>query len=103
MHNLVRVLSVVSIIGYALLTSDRPQLIAVHTTDGVPTIIPQIDGYQHHGVEFWNFLDPSAAITTKSCAASGEDLTCSDSILSEGIDLAHLTYFSIPASTAFCT
>ncbi|KAJ6570982.1 alpha/beta-hydrolase [Mycena vulgaris] len=54
------------------------------------------------GVEFWNFLDPAAAITTKSCAASGEDLTCSDSILSEGIDLAHLTYFNIFASTPFC-
>ncbi|KAF8142351.1 alpha/beta-hydrolase [Mycena galopus ATCC 62051] len=76
---------------------------AVHTTDGVPTIIPQIDGYQHHGVEFWNFLDPSSAITTKSCAPSGEDITCSDSIPSEGIDAAHLTYFNIFASTTFCT
>ncbi|KAJ6554231.1 alpha/beta-hydrolase [Mycena capillaripes] len=76
---------------------------AVHTTDGVPTIIPQLDGYQHHGVEYWNFLDPSSAITTKSCAASGEDITCSDSILSEGIDAAHPEYFNILASTSFCT
>ncbi|KAJ7455870.1 alpha/beta-hydrolase, partial [Mycena latifolia] len=76
---------------------------AVHTTDGVPTIIPQLDGYQHHGVEFWNFLDPSSAFTTRSCAASGEDITCSDSIPSEGIDAAHLTYFNIFASTPFCT
>jgi predicted lipase len=30
----------------------------VHTTDGVPTIIPQTFGYKHHGTEFWNFLDP---------------------------------------------
>ncbi|KAJ7816841.1 alpha/beta-hydrolase, partial [Mycena olivaceomarginata] len=76
---------------------------AVHTTDGVPTIIPQTFGYQHHGVEFWNFLDPSAAITTKQCATSGEDITCSDSIPSLGIDAAHLTYFNIAASTPFCT
>ncbi|KAF7344007.1 Alpha/beta-hydrolase [Mycena venus] len=76
---------------------------AVHTTDGVPTIIPQSDGYQHHGVEFWNFLDPSSALTTRSCAPSGEDITCSDSIPSEGIDAAHLTYFNIAASTPFCT
>ncbi|KAJ7318294.1 alpha/beta-hydrolase [Mycena albidolilacea] len=69
----------------------------------VPTIIPQLDGYQHHGVKFWNFLDPSSALTTKSCAASGEDITCSDSIPSEGIDAAHLTYFNIFASTTFCT
>ncbi|KAJ7922911.1 alpha/beta-hydrolase, partial [Mycena leptocephala] len=76
---------------------------AVHTTDGVPTIIPRLDGYQHHGVEFWNFLDPASAVTTKSCVASGEDPTCSDSIPSEGIDAAHLTYFNIFASTTFCT
>ncbi|KAF7333272.1 Alpha/beta-hydrolase [Mycena sanguinolenta] len=76
---------------------------SVHTIDGVPTIIPRIDGYQHHGVEFWNFLDPSSAVTTKSCASSGEDPTCSDSIPSEGIDAAHLEYFNIPASTPFCT
>ncbi|KAJ7915328.1 alpha/beta-hydrolase, partial [Mycena leptocephala] len=76
---------------------------AVHTTDGVPTIIPQSDGYQHHGVEFWNFVDPASAATTESCAPSGEDPTCSDSIPSQGIDAAHLMYFNIAAGTTFCT
>ncbi|KAL0574308.1 hypothetical protein V5O48_007646 [Marasmius crinis-equi] len=75
----------------------------VHTTDGVPTIIPRILGYQHHGVEYWNFQDPASAATVKQCAASGEDATCSDSIPSQGINDAHLTYFNIAAGTAFCT
>ncbi|TFK42120.1 alpha/beta-hydrolase [Crucibulum laeve] len=75
----------------------------VHTTDGVPTIIPTYWGYAHHGTEYWNFLDPSSAITTKQCASSGEDLTCSASIISGGINAAHLTYYNILASTASCT
>ncbi|KAF8997925.1 Alpha/Beta hydrolase protein [Cyathus striatus] len=75
---------------------------AVHTTDGVPTIIPQSLGYRHHGVEFFQFLDPALPATTKQCAADGEDPTCSDSIPSAGIDVAHLTYFNIVAATPFC-
>ncbi|KAJ7470876.1 hypothetical protein FB451DRAFT_1399621 [Mycena latifolia] len=55
----------------------------------VPTAIPQSAGYKHHGVEFWNFLDPSSARTTKACEASGEDPSCSDSVPSQGIDAAH--------------
>jgi hypothetical protein len=76
---------------------------AVHTTDGVPTIIPQSLGYRHHGVEFFQSPDPASAATTKQCAADGEDPTCSDSIPSAGIDAAHLTYFNILAATPFCT
>jgi len=75
---------------------------SVHTTDGVPTIIPRLDGYQHHGVEFFQNPDPATAVTTKQCAADGEDATCSDAIPSRGIDAAHLTYFNIFASTPFC-
>jgi len=65
----------------------------VHTTDGVPTIIPQTLGYRHHGTEFWNFIDPASTATTKQCSGD-EDPTCSDSIPSAGIDAAHLTYFN---------
>ncbi|KAJ6506484.1 alpha/beta-hydrolase [Mycena vulgaris] len=76
---------------------------SVHTTDGVPTIIPQILGYQHHGIEYWNFADPASPMTTRQCATSGEDPTCSDSIPSMGIDDAHSTYFNIGAGTKFCS
>ncbi|EJC98555.1 alpha/beta-hydrolase [Fomitiporia mediterranea MF3/22] len=65
---------------------------AVHTTDGVPTIIPQSFGYRHHTTEFWNFQDPSIAANVKQCVGE-EDPTCSDSIPSMGIDAAHLVYF----------
>ncbi|KAF9529909.1 alpha/beta-hydrolase [Crepidotus variabilis] len=74
----------------------------VHTTDGVPTIIPTYYGYQHHGVEYWDVIDPSNALTTRKCSASGEDLTCSASIISSGINAAHLTYYNVLASTTFC-
>ncbi|KAF5351321.1 hypothetical protein D9758_008016 [Tetrapyrgos nigripes] len=74
----------------------------VHTTDGVPTIIPTSLGYRHHGIEYWQNPDPASAQTTKKCAADGEDPTCSASIPSQGIDQAHLTYFGIAAGTAFC-
>ncbi|KAF8983310.1 Alpha/Beta hydrolase protein [Cyathus striatus] len=70
---------------------------AVHMTDGVPTIIPQ-----SLGLEFFQFPDPASPATTKQCAADGEDPTCSDSIPSAGIDVAHLTYFNIVAATPFC-
>jgi len=65
---------------------------AVHTFDGVPTIIPEALGYRHHATEFWNFLDPSLPSTVKQCQG-GEDPTCSDSIPSSGINVAHVTYF----------
>jgi len=76
---------------------------SVHTTDGVPTIIPQTLGYKHHAFEYWQNPDPASAATIKMCDASGEDPTCSDSIPSGGIDAAHLTYFNRIADAPFCT
>ncbi|KAF8972760.1 Alpha/Beta hydrolase protein [Flammula alnicola] len=65
---------------------------SVHTTDGVPTIIPQAPGYQHHG----------NASTTRQCAASGEDPTCSDSIPSMADFSFYMKYFIIIAAIPFC-
>ncbi|OCB91944.1 alpha/beta-hydrolase [Sanghuangporus baumii] len=65
---------------------------AVHTYDGVPTLIPQALGYRHHGTEFWNFEDPSTVDNVKVCSGQ-EDPTCSDSIPTTGINLAHIYYF----------
>ncbi|KAF8590402.1 alpha/beta-hydrolase [Ramaria rubella] len=76
---------------------------SVHTTDGVPTIIPQTLGYRHHAFEYWQNPDPASAATVKMCDASGEDPTCSDGIPSGGIDAAHLTYFNRIADAPFCT
>jgi len=75
----------------------------VHTTDGVPTIIPQTLGYRHHAFEYFQNPDPASAATVKMCNASGEDATCSDSIPSRGIDAAHLTYLNRVADAPFCT
>ncbi|KAF9457131.1 alpha/beta-hydrolase [Collybia nuda] len=75
----------------------------VHTFDGVPTIIPPILGYVHHATEYWSTIDPTSALTTRQCNASGEDLTCSDAIISTGINPPHLVYYNILASTPFCS
>ncbi|KAJ7494824.1 Alpha/Beta hydrolase protein [Mycena galericulata] len=67
----------------------------VHTFDGVPTIIPQALGYEHHATEYWQFEDPlleADTATVKQCVG-GEDPTCSDSIPSTGINAAHVFYF----------
>ncbi|KAJ7701144.1 alpha/beta-hydrolase, partial [Mycena rosella] len=69
----------------------------------VPTAFPQSAGYRHHGVEFWNFADPSSPANTKECAAAGEDQTCSDAVPSEGVDAAHNVYFNIVVQTLFCS
>jgi len=74
----------------------------VHTSDGVPTMISTFLGYHHHGVEYWQKIDPASAETTLQCSADGEDPTCSASIPSGGINPAHIVYFGIPASTLFC-
>lgn len=74
----------------------------VHTTDGVPTLIPPSLGYHHHGIEYWLSSDPSSKDTTFMCSADGEDPSCSASIPSQGITPAHVTYFGIPVSTPFC-
>lgn len=71
------------------------------------------------GVEYWLTQDPASATITKQCAADGEDPTCSASVPSQGIDVAHtlvrpclplcilvLTtpqYFNILALTPFCS
>ncbi|KAJ7727598.1 alpha/beta-hydrolase [Mycena metata] len=69
---------------------------AVHTFDGVPTILPRALGYEHHSTEYWQFKDPdlftSAASTVTQCVGE-EDPSCSDSIPSTGINLAHVFYF----------
>ncbi|KIJ41480.1 hypothetical protein M422DRAFT_255385 [Sphaerobolus stellatus SS14] len=75
----------------------------VHAADGVPTIIPELVGYRHHGTEYWSLpLESISAGNTRVCAADGEDPTCSDSIPSAGIDLDHTVYYNILAITPFC-
>ncbi|KAF8151041.1 Alpha/Beta hydrolase protein [Crassisporium funariophilum] len=74
----------------------------VHGHDGVPTIIPTRLGYHHHGVEYWQHGSPPSEETTVQCDASGEDSTCSASIPSQGINVAHTMYFGILVSTPFC-
>jgi len=65
---------------------------AVHTFDGVPTIIHQRLGYKHHATEFWQFEEPASPAHVKQCLEA-EDSSCSNSIPSSGINIAHLTYF----------
>jgi len=65
---------------------------AVHTFDGVPTIIPPKFGYSHHGVEYWQFAEPAITSNVKMCE-DDEDLTCSRSVYSTGINVAHMVYF----------
>ncbi|KAJ7673607.1 Alpha/Beta hydrolase protein [Mycena rosella] len=65
--------------------------------DGVPSIIARLLGYEHHGTQYWQFVDPTpfntlGPTTVKKCVG-GEDPTCSDSILSTGINPAHVFYF----------
>ncbi|KAJ7107014.1 Alpha/Beta hydrolase protein [Mycena epipterygia] len=69
---------------------------AVHTFDGVPTMVPRVLGYEHHATQYWQFKDPglfTAEDTTVTKCAGEEDPACSDSILSTGINAAHLFYF----------
>ncbi|KAJ6522275.1 Alpha/Beta hydrolase protein [Mycena capillaripes] len=58
--------------------------------DGVPTLVPRVLGYQHQ-------CDPipilTSAPTTVTKCAGEEDRSCSDSILSTGINAAHIFYF----------
>ncbi|TFK34599.1 Alpha/Beta hydrolase protein [Crucibulum laeve] len=74
----------------------------VHTSDGVPTIIPRSLGYHHHGIEYWQHSDPPCEDTIFQCSPDGEDPKCSASVPTRGINPAHLTYFGIPVSTPFC-
>ncbi|KDR78622.1 hypothetical protein GALMADRAFT_244080 [Galerina marginata CBS 339.88] len=74
----------------------------VHGNDGVPTMIPISLGYHHHGVEYWQYTHPPSEETTAKCDAEGEDPSCSASIRSQGVTLAHMNYFGILVSTPFC-
>ncbi|KAJ3505829.1 hypothetical protein NLJ89_g7212 [Agrocybe chaxingu] len=65
---------------------------AVHTYDGVPTILFKALGYRHFGTEYWHFDDPARPANVKKCTG-GDDPTCSDSIPSTFINPAHITYF----------
>jgi len=74
----------------------------VHGNDGVPTMIPVSLGYHHHGVEYWQYTHPASEHTTKKCNAEGEDAACSASVPSQGVTLAHASYFGIAVGTPFC-
>ncbi|KIM78843.1 hypothetical protein PILCRDRAFT_74960 [Piloderma croceum F 1598] len=82
--------------GYATLVEEMLGISnifrAVHTFDGVPTIIHQRLGYRHHATEFWQFKEPSSRAHVKQCV-DAEDPSCSNSIISSGINIAHVTYF----------
>ncbi|KAJ7616927.1 alpha/beta-hydrolase [Mycena polygramma] len=68
---------------------------AVHTSDGVPTIIPRLIRYAHFATEYWQFIDPifrPPPETVRKCVG-GEDKTCSASIPSGGINGPHARYF----------
>jgi hypothetical protein len=64
---------------------------SVHTFDGVPTLLLQALGYKHHGQEYWQFKEPASPQSVKKCQGS-EDNSCSDSIFSTGINIAHPFY-----------
>ncbi|KAF9050098.1 Alpha/Beta hydrolase protein [Panaeolus papilionaceus] len=66
---------------------------AVHTYDGVPTILLKSLGYRHFGTEYWNYGDPASPSNTKKCSG-GDDPSCSDSIPSTFINPAHILYFN---------
>lgn len=65
---------------------------AVHTYDGVPTMVPEELDYRHHEREFWQFEEPPEPATVIQCEGQ-EDPTCSDSIPTTGINVAHPFYF----------
>ncbi|KAF8160627.1 Alpha/Beta hydrolase protein [Crassisporium funariophilum] len=65
---------------------------AVHTYDGVPTILFKALGYRHFATEYWNFQEPANAANVKKCSG-GDDPSCSDSIPSTFINPAHVLYF----------
>jgi len=65
---------------------------AIHTWDGVPTMIPEKLGYRHHASEYWQFQEPPSVSTVRRCLGQ-EDPECSHSIPSLGINPAHGVYF----------
>ncbi|RDB16774.1 putative feruloyl esterase A [Hypsizygus marmoreus] len=65
---------------------------AVHTSDGVPTILFKIFGYRHFATEYWNFRDSATPANVRKCSG-GDDPDCSDSIFSGGVNIQHVSYF----------
>jgi hypothetical protein len=65
---------------------------AVHTWDGVPTVIHENLGYRHHASEYWQFQEPPSVSTVRRCEGQ-EDPECSHTIPSLGINPAHGVYF----------
>lgn len=65
---------------------------AVHIWDGVVTLPPQVLGYQHYATEYWSYIDPPSSSTTRRCQGR-EDILCSSSIPSTGINPPHTIYF----------
>ncbi|ETW78686.1 Lipase, class 3 [Heterobasidion irregulare TC 32-1] len=59
--------------------------------DGIPNVVPTVLGYRHHGMEYWMKSDPPSPSTVLVCAADGEDPTCSATVLSQGINAAHVS------------
>ncbi|KAH7928960.1 alpha/beta-hydrolase [Leucogyrophana mollusca] len=70
---------------------------AVHSFDGVPTMIPTKLGYHHHATEYWQFTEPPSPEHVKECTG-GEDPDGSVSIPYMGISLPHMVYFGQPIS-----
>ncbi|KAJ8518003.1 hypothetical protein ONZ45_g4878 [Pleurotus djamor] len=64
----------------------------VHTWDGVPTILGRWLGYRHYGTEYWEHKDPSRPENVRKCNG-GEDTSCSNSIISTGINPPHAFAF----------
>ncbi|RDB18774.1 hypothetical protein Hypma_014514 [Hypsizygus marmoreus] len=88
--------------GYTPMVSQEPETrpTLVSSALSVPIIIPTIRGYAHRAIEYWTKSNPSSAVTTKKCSAGGKDSTRSLSIRSDGVNVAHLVYYDIPAATS---
>ncbi|KAH9484947.1 putative feruloyl esterase A [Psilocybe cubensis] len=65
---------------------------AVHTYDGVPTILFKELGYRHFATEYWQYQESPSPANVKKCSG-GDDPSCSDSIPSTFINPAHIVYF----------
>ncbi|EGO25983.1 hypothetical protein SERLADRAFT_388749 [Serpula lacrymans var. lacrymans S7.9] len=65
---------------------------AVHTFDGVPTMLSPQLGYVHHATEYWQFIEPPSPKNVKQCSG-GEDPDGSASVPTTGINIPHMVYF----------
>ncbi|PPQ73186.1 hypothetical protein CVT24_010017 [Panaeolus cyanescens] len=75
-----------------------------HTKDLIPHLPHTINGYVHHGVEYWITKDPASVDNIVACNESGEDRTCSRSVPKGDLSiLDHLKYMEIFAPfQSFC-